>query len=108
MAAAQIEVQSFIDKFSHLSSQGYIAYLNFSCNHGKISVSFQAELGFMHGAPEPLTPFLTQQLKPSQVRRFNRRYESRNANSNVITAKVENNVTVARSNADKEGCHDQG
>ena len=108
MAATQIEVQSFIDKFSHLSSQGYIANLNFNCHLGKISVNFQAELGLMYGTPEPLTPFLTQRfLKPSQVRRRNKRCENRNTCRTTVENELPSNeITNSNNIEDQETIDD--
>ena len=109
-AATQIEIQSFVDKFSHLSSQGYLSTLNFTCHQGKVSVNFQADLGYMHGTPEPLTHFLTQQryMKPSQVRRRNRRCETQPVQRNIVENEV-SNVEEASGNsidADEENIGD--
>ena len=103
-AATQIEIQSFVDKFSHLSSQGYLSTLNFTCHQGKVSVNFQADLGYMHGTPEPLTHFLTQQryMKPSQVRRRNRRCETQPVQRNIVENEVSNTEEAIGSSMDAD------
>ena len=81
MGATQIEVQSFVDKFSHLSSLGYNANLEFKSYQGDISVTFQANLGMFNQLPQPLTHILSQhQVKPSIVRRRIRRKHARQDN----------------------------
>ena len=72
-AATQIEIQSFVDKFSHLSSLCYNSSLEFKSFQGNVSVSFQANLGVINQTPQPLTHILTQQhqVKPCRVRRRN-------------------------------------
>ena len=44
MAAVQIEIQSFVDKFAHLLSLGYNTHLHFNSYNGAVFVNFQAEL----------------------------------------------------------------
>ena len=78
MAAVQIEIQSFMDKFAHLSNSN----LHFNSYNGAVFVNFQAELGVVNAEPRPLTCVLTRPVKPSKVRRSARRDEAQ-TNQNV-------------------------
>ena len=82
MASVQIEIQSFVDKFAHLSSLGYNNNLHFNSYNDVVFVNFQAELGVVNAEPRLLTCVLTRPVKPSKVRRSARRDESR-INKNV-------------------------
>ena len=73
--AASSEMFAFIDKFSQMTSQGFSANLSFSSNQGRVSVSFNADLGYLMPYPiiYPKQPY----VKPTQVRRRQRRAEFR-------------------------------
>ena len=75
MASVQIEIQSFVDKFAHLSSLGYNNNLHFNSYNDVVFVNFQAELGVVNAEPRLLTCVLTRPVKPSKVRRSARRDE---------------------------------
>ena len=113
MEAVQIEVQSFVDKFSHLTSLGYNTNIHFKRYHGRMFVNFEAELGVFNQLPTPLTHTLVshhqqQQLKPSKARRISRRGEARhqldenNQNENKISNVAATNLGLdSGCNSDK-------
>ena len=74
------EIQSFVSKFSQLSSLGLDVDVKFSSSNKKVSVNFTAELGNMIPLPQyaPYTASYKQNYteKPSKTRRRNRRKQS--------------------------------
>ena len=85
MASAQIEIQSFVDKFAHLTSLGFNTNIHFNSYEGRIFVNFQADIGMFTQPPKPLAhTLLVQQhnMKPSKIRRYARREENRHIHEN--------------------------
>ena len=86
-----------------------------SSQQGNVSVSFQAELGGIHGTPQPLTPYLTQQfMKPSQVRRRHRRYEKQcnmnretAADTDVLDSMIVNDIMEANETLNDVTCESE-
>merc|ERR1712142_1033752 len=66
------EIESFISKFTSLTSYGHTADLRFTSLNGNISVDFKASLGIVNPVQESY-----QHVKPSRVRRRQRRKENR-------------------------------
>ena len=66
------EIESFVNKFTTLTSYGYTADLRFTSLNGNINIDLKASLGIV-------TPFQEsyQHVKPSRVRRRQRRKENR-------------------------------
>ena len=75
MGTAALEVSSFIGKFMHLSSCGLRASLQFNCSDGNVSVNLTAELGC--NIPTMTVPNVRKDVKPSQLRRRQRRKQAR-------------------------------
>jgi len=66
------EIESFISKFTTLTSYGHTADLRFTSLNGNINVDFKASLGVVNPFQESY-----QHVKPSRVRRRQRRKENR-------------------------------
>merc|ERR1712142_1175888 len=66
------EIESFISKFTTLTSYGHTADLRFTSLNGNINVDFKASLGIVNPFQESY-----QHVKPSRVRRRQRRRENR-------------------------------
>ena len=73
--ATALEISSFIGKFMQLSSCGFRADLNFNCSDGNVSVNLTAELEC--NIPTPTVPNARKDVKPSQLRRRQRRKQAR-------------------------------
>ena len=92
--AANYEMLSFIEKFNQMTTCGFNAKLNFSCNNGRVSVQLSADLGCLYPGlyPYPRTASFSNQesVKPSKVKRRQRRAQARNERSTVV-AEIDTN-----------------
>ena len=97
MAATFHEVQSFMLKFCQLSNHGYKANLNFNTQSSQIFVNFGVELGSLSEEIHSTTNTPSyQHVKPTQVRRRNRRKEVFTNPENSAPAHKTNNVNFAK------------
>ena len=87
-AGTQEEMFSFMQKFQHLSYNGFDVNLNFSSYQGIIYVNFNASLGPLMHPPQPVYTIPTyekssakkcNQMKPSRIRRKRRREGKRHS-----------------------------
>ena len=73
--ATAAEIFNFIDKFAHMTTHGFQANLTFSSNEGRVSVNFNADLGYLMSNS---TAFSKEQYgKSTQARRRQRRAQAR-------------------------------
>ena len=93
-AGTQEEMFSFIQKFQHLSYNGFDVNLNFSSYQGIVYVNFNASLGPLMHPPQPVYTIPTyekssakkfNQMKPSRVRRKQKREGKRNSQQDTST-----------------------
>ena len=73
--AAAAEIFNFVDKFSLMTSQGFQANLTFSSYQGRVSVNFNADLGYL--MPNPVTYPKQPYEKSTQGRRRQRCAQAR-------------------------------
>ena len=96
------EMQSFMWKFSQLLTYGSDANISFSCVNGSVQVNLVADIG--SNRPEHLRSeanrrnFTDSKLKPSKLRRRNRRRAAR-SKQNLVDVTVDNELHGSEDNA---------
>ena len=87
------ELESLLAQFRFMSSAGHKTSLNLSSEKGRVSVSFNVELGFMSPPVEipPPQSSLTFRKSPSYYRRLKRR---RDARASTVTSTPRNTAKV--------------
>ena len=88
-SSTYFEIESFISKFTFLTSHGYLADLRFSNLHGKINVEFKANLGTLNTTQDS-----QRRMKPSRIRRRQRRKENREKVNNSSTETMNSDYTT--------------
>ena len=108
MTAMFCEMQSFMWKFSQLLNYGSDANISFSCVNGRVQVNLVADIG--SNRPEHYRSeasgrnFTNSQLKPSKIRRRNRRRAARskqNLQVDVNTGDI--GLQASENDANSEG-----
>jgi len=116
-AGTQEEMCSFMQKFQHLSYNGFDVNLNFSSYQGIIYVSFNASLGPLKHPPQPVYTFPTYekssakkfiQTKPSRIPQKRRREEQRHSKEEDVATDnlldldlpLQNNETITETEED--------
>ena len=101
--AANYEMLSFIGKFNQMTSCGFYASLNFSCQNGRVSVQMSADLGCLNPGlnPYPAASFSNRSCdRPSKVRRRHRRSQSKKdaevLNVEILDAKINTQIAPSQ------------
>ena len=101
-ADGPLEIQSFVSKFLHLSSLGCLANLAINFDGDNIQVNLQASIKNANVSAEPVhTEKYSRSVKPSRIRRRNRRREAKMRKDSNLSTRVQelifNPPTVADS-----------
>ena len=101
-ADGPLEIQSFVSKFLHLSSLGCQANLAIKFDGDNIQVNLQASIKNAYVSAEPVhTEKYSRSVKPSRIRRRNRRREAKMCKDSNLSQRVQelifNPPTVADS-----------